>query len=66
MDTAKRCVTAAQVTDRLGQPDALNPPRPTQPAGSPVGYVYRRPWGAITVAVKPEDCVSSVLLDVSA
>jgi|GEM_PF-2708788 hypothetical protein len=59
------CVGPQAVRARYGPEPALAPPSARQPAGSPIYYVYDRPWGKLSLALSrgTPECLERAVID---
>lgn len=65
VDAAAKCVPTNEVMRRFGSSPELSPPSARQPAGSPVYYVYHRPWGDLRIGMSQgaHDCVQRIVAE---
>lgn len=65
VDPATHCTPSAEVIQRFGEPRDMAPPTARQPAGSPIFYTYRYPWGDLRVGVAPDrpQCVTTIVTE---
>jgi hypothetical protein len=59
------CIDSAAVRARFGTQPALAPPLSRQPPGSPVYYVYEKPWGKLSFAISrgAPECLRRAVID---
>lgn len=59
------CVGSDAVRARYGPEPALAPPLARQPPGSPIYYVYDRPWGKLSLALSraTPECLQRAVID---
>jgi hypothetical protein len=59
------CVSSNAVRARFGTEPGLAPPLSRQPPGSPVYYVYDKPWGKLSLAISrgTPECLRRAVID---
>jgi hypothetical protein len=65
VDAGTHCTPSSEVMRRFGSSPELSPPTARQPAGSPIFYVYRYPWGDLRIGVSPtgRQCVETIVTE---